>query len=110
MTDNESFLTKSSAIKAWRLFVIRFLLFFFAWGGISLALESPSRHLFRIAAEALIFSAVLLFISASGRFSVRVRGIVLVLLALIGILLLTQVWRGGHTKAPDALNQPRGRD
>jgi len=98
MAQDNPFLTRSRSIKVWRLSIIRFLLFFFAWGSISFALESPVAQLLPTVIEALVFSAVLLLIvRASERHSARTRGIAMVFLGLLSILLLAEVWREGST-------------
>jgi len=110
MADQNSWFGGSSLIKTWQLYTVRFFLLFFGWGAVSLAFELQSEHLLlRTAGQAFIFSALVLFLfGVIGRLSGRTRGIALAFLALLGILLLIEVWRGGgiaHTRAPSEVNE-----
>ncbi len=104
MKIEKSFFSESTSIKIWRLYLVRFLLFFSAWAAVSMAFELPSGHLFlRMVARAFIFSVLmLLLLFASERLSATTRRVALTFLVLLGILLVVEVWRGGATlaKAP----------
>ena len=111
MTDQNSRFGGTTPIKIWRLYLVRFLLFFFAWGAVSLAFELPSLHLLLLAAgKAFVFSVfVLALFAASERLSRRTWGIALALLALLSALLVAEAWKGGttRTQTPHAANETR---
>jgi|SRR5579872_1596334 len=101
MRNENSLLTRSAPVKIWQLYLVRFLLLFFAWTSTDLAFESAPAHLvWKTVTRAFLFSVVVLsvFLTSSGH-STRIRRLALILLAVLGCLIAVQAWKGASAPA-----------